>query len=205
MTLYKIGWQTLLIEHCYLDLTDECYFLAEYHRSDRDGIKSRILSLKQGHAWAIGNLAQQMASAVPGEWAASYTFVPMPPSSGSISPLHSMVHELHVRDARELIRQVCDTPSSHNGWRPMPEQRAKLLEMDGLKVNPKPQAVVIVDDVLATGSHFRAAKMVVCERWPQMRVIGLFIARVRMSERVSSYCSGKHVGWSDVLYSKSAH
>jgi orotate phosphoribosyltransferase len=45
------------------------------------------------------------------------------------------------------------------------------------EVDPEPEALVIVDDVLATGSHFRAAKKIVRKKWPHMRVIGVFLAR----------------------------
>jgi predicted amidophosphoribosyltransferase len=178
MKLCKVNWQTLLVEHCYLDMTDECYFTADYHGCYRDSIKPTILSLKRGHGWAIAQLARQLTLVLPHEWTNAYTFVPMPPSSGSTSPLHSVVRQLRLRDTRELITQIYDTPASHNGWRPTPEQRVRLMRLNNLETEPKPQAVVIIDDVLATGSHFRAAKMIVRERWPQMRVIGLFIARV---------------------------
>jgi hypoxanthine-guanine phosphoribosyltransferase len=69
----------------------------------------------------------------------------------------------------------------------MPERRAKLLTLNELEADPEPKAVVIVDDVLATGSHFRAAKMVVRQRWPHMRVIGVFLARVGGRRWASSH------------------
>ena len=36
----------------------------------------------------------------------------------------------------------------------------------------------MVDDVLTTGAHYRAAKKVLRMRWPGLNVLGLFIARV---------------------------
>jgi hypothetical protein len=179
LKLYKLGWQLLLLgEHCYLDTADECYFTDEYESGNTTGMKPQILSLKRGKESAIAGLAQQLSSTLPPEWRGDYTFAAMPPSSGATNPLRLMVGRLDVRDARHLLLQMEDTPASHNGWRPMPAQRASLLTLNEPEVHPEPKVVVIVDDVLATGSHFRAAKMIVRQRWPHMRVVGVFLARV---------------------------
>jgi hypothetical protein len=176
--LHALTWQTMLTgDHCYLDTTDECYFAGEYGTLDQPAVKSQIIALKQGSEQAIVRIAEQMAGALPPEWGA-YTFVPMPPSSGAVSPLTLMVRQLPARDIRELLTQSQDTPASHCGWRPTPGQRATILALNEREADPEPEAVVIVDDVLATGSHFRSAKMVIRERWPRMRVIGVFLARV---------------------------
>ncbi|MGY8684417.1 hypothetical protein Q2941_42705 [Bradyrhizobium sp. UFLA05-153] len=42
--------------------------------------------------------------------------------------------------------------------------------------------VGIVDDVLTTGSHFKAVKEMILERAPQTRVIGLFVARRALAD-----------------------
>ena len=193
MKLYELSWRFLLMgEHCYLDTTDECYFTDEYESCNRPGTKRQILSLKRGNESAIVGLARQLAAALPREWTSNYTFVPMPQSSAATNPLKLMLGRLDVGDTRDFLVQMGDTPSSHNGWRPMPEQRAKLLTLNELEVDPEPKAVVIVDDVLATGSHFRAAKMAVRRRWPHMRVIGVFLARVCWRRRSS--CRREGVG-----------
>ena len=188
MKLYQLNWRLLLLgEHCYLDTEDECYYTDEYECRQREGIKPQILSLKRGNTSAILVAAEELASALPPEWASCYTFVPMPPSLCATSPLRSMIKKLPVGDVRDLLLQMRDTQPSHSGWRPTPEQRASLLTLNELVVDPKPTAVVIVDDVLATGSHFRAAKMLVRRRWPNMRVIGLFLARVCFRLKGSCY------------------
>jgi predicted amidophosphoribosyltransferase len=189
--LYELGWQLLLMgEHCYLDSTDECYFTDDYESYNRLGMKAQILSLKRGNESVILDLARQLSLALPREWTSNYTFVPMPPSSAATNPLRRMLKQLDVGDSRDLLVQMKDTPPSHNGWRPMPEQRAKLLTLNELEVDPEPNTIVIVDDVLATGSHFRAAKMAVRRRWPHMRVIGVFLARVRGRRRASRRFEG---------------
>jgi predicted amidophosphoribosyltransferase len=183
--LYELNWRFLLLgEHCYLDTTDECYFTGEYERCCGPGMKPQILSLKRSNECAIAGLARQLATVLPREWTSNYTFVPMPSSSRAINPLRLMLRRLDIRDTRDLLVQLVDTPPSHNGWRPMPQERAKLLTLHEREVDPEPKAVVIVDDVLATGSHFRAAKMIVRKRWPHMRVIGVFLARACWRRRV---------------------
>jgi predicted amidophosphoribosyltransferase len=177
--LSKLSWQSLLSgEHCYLDTTDECYFADEYTSPIRSGMKPRILSLKRGNQSTICALAEQLASALPLEWRTNYAFVSMPPSSRASNPLKLLLGRIHIRDTRDLLIQTKDTRSSHGGWRPMPEERARLMSLNESEVHPEPRGVVVVDDVLATGSHFRASKMILRQRWPAMRVIGVFLARV---------------------------
>jgi predicted amidophosphoribosyltransferase len=40
-----------------------------------------------------------------------------------------------------------------------------------------PSSVAIVDDVLTTGAHFKAMKRILMERFPEARIVGLFLAR----------------------------
>jgi hypothetical protein len=179
MTLYKLNPSVVLIgEHSYLDTADECYFTGEYYGSEFPGMKPVILSLKRGQKSVILSLARQLAMALPREWVSAYTFVPMPASTKLASPLRSLVARLEVSDTRDLLIQDVDTPASHNGWRPVPSERARLWKLDELEATPEPKTVIVVDDVLATGAHFRAAKMIIRQKWPLMRVIGLFLARV---------------------------
>ena len=42
---------------------------------------------------------------------------------------------------------------------------------------PAPRLVAVVDDLLTTGAHFRAAKSILSARFPEIAVVGMFIAR----------------------------
>jgi predicted amidophosphoribosyltransferase len=185
--LRKLNWRLLLQgEHCYLDPGDECYFADSYECRQRSGIKPLIILLKRRDRATTLRVARQLSVALPLEWKKSYTFVPMPPAAGTSSGLMHMVERLGVKDVRKLLSQQEDTLSSHNGWRPSPKQRQQLLLLDKRLSVRKPEVVVVVDDVLTTGSHFRAAKMVIRQKWPGIRVIGLFVARA--CSRVSGPC-----------------
>ena len=179
MTLHKLDSRLLLLgEHCYLDSTDDCYFTHLYECRRRVGVRSEILALKRNQTSAIMYFTRELSSALPSKWASGYTFVPMPPASGLSSPVKSIVKELPVKDTRDLLLQNVDTPCSHNGWRLSPVERVEFLVVNELATHPKPRAVVIVDDVLTTGAHYRASKKVLRTRWPGLNVLGLFIARV---------------------------
>jgi orotate phosphoribosyltransferase len=43
--------------------------------------------------------------------------------------------------------------------------------------NPAPEKIVVFDDVLTGGSHFKAMKIVLRQRYPEVDIIGLFLAR----------------------------
>jgi len=42
---------------------------------------------------------------------------------------------------------------------------------------PTPAVIGLFDDVLTTGAHFKAAQSILQKTFPDVRVIGLFIAR----------------------------
>src|SRR3974390_1739285 len=101
MRLFRLNPQQLLAgDHCYLDPTDECYFGGPYECCQRPGVRPLILSLKRGRQSAILGVAKQLALALPGDWARTFTFVPMPPSSGTTSAVESVAWRLPVADVR---------------------------------------------------------------------------------------------------------
>ena len=181
MKLHKLNRQLLLLgEHCYLDTSDDCYFTDVYQCRQRRGNKALIMRLKEKDKSTIADVAEQLSGALPPQWRRSATFIPMPPSVGkssAVSAVIDIVSQLRVADTRDLLVQRCDTLPSHAGWRPAPLHRSELLTVREDSLGTDPTSVVVVDDVLTTGSHFRAAKIVLRRRWPCVRVIGLFIAR----------------------------
>ena len=56
-------------------------------------------------------------------------------------------------------------------------ERAGHCSIDGEYADPAPDIVVLFDDVLTTGSHFKGIEIVVGERFPGVTVFGLFLAR----------------------------
>ena len=114
------------------------------------------------------------------------TFVPVPPSRAREDPLHDdrltrMLRAIRPeppRDIRELIVQTGSTDAVHRGEvRPRPEEIEALCRVDEALTKPAPRRIAVVDDLLATGAHFRAAKSRLSARFPETLVVGLFIAR----------------------------
>ena len=61
--------------------------------------------------------------------------------------------------------------------RPNPEEKAKNYKINEVVANPSPSLIVVVDDVLTTGCHFKAMKIILSRRFPGVKIIGLFVAR----------------------------
>ena len=67
--------------------------------------------------------------------------------------------------------------------RPSPEQISSRYRIDDTLTEPVPDFLAIVDDVLTTGTHFRAMSSLLDARFPKARILGLFIARRVSSEQ----------------------
>ena len=90
---------------------------------------------------------------------------------GAIRPRPSL-------DIRELIVQTVSTDAVHaQDVRPAPEQVQALYRIDETLTEPIRELIAVVDDLLSTGAHFRAAKSILPTCFPEAAIIGLFIAR----------------------------
>jgi predicted amidophosphoribosyltransferase len=79
---------------------------------------------------------------------------------------------------RELVLQQRSTAAAHeSNDRPRPRDLVALYDIDETKADPEPQRFVVFDDLLTTGSHFKAVAQVLGDRFPDKPIIGLFIAR----------------------------
>ena len=187
-------------DHYYLEEEDHCAFVGEYTSGAGFGhseTNQLIFNLKKRvdrrgkPDWRYKDLAIQQAgrifAAVLNERALDdYTFVPVPPSKARDDPEHDdrMVQVIRaIRpgnpvDMRELIVQTVSTEPVHGkAQRLRPEQLAENYRIDEGAAAPTPAAVLVVDDVLTTGAHFKAAQSVLVERFPGISVFGLFVAR----------------------------
>jgi len=81
-------------------------------------------------------------------------------------------------DARRLVRQTTSLPAAHQAEaRPRIETLVGAYALDAASCEPAPQAIAILDDVLTTGRHFRAMARVLGARFPNARIVGLFVTR----------------------------
>lgn len=187
-------------DHYYLDADDDCFFLGEY--TARQGFaysdtNSLILNLKKTPdkrgktEWrykerAINVAAQALKNSIQKSWLRNATFVPIPPSKAKDDPMYDdrmsclvqAIDSDHPVDCRELVIQTESTEAVHEqDDRPGPEDIRELYELDQDLLDPEPEKIVICDDVLTTGAHFKAVKDILEGAFPNAEIVGCFIAR----------------------------
>jgi len=188
-------------DHHHLTAEDNCYYLYEY-TSHRDysfsatnnlisNLKKKPSQADQPHYWykgqAIGSCASALSAALNPNWLATATLVPVPGSKAPGHPEHDDRIERICRlmrqpppDVRPLVRQSLSTNASHEvaqGERVTVEKLLELYAIDEALVEPAPQALAIVDDVLTAGTHYRAMHTILSDRFPGIPITGLFVAR----------------------------
>ncbi len=199
MRLTKIDELTLG-DHSRLEATDECYYLWEYTPGkgyQHSEINQLILNIKKSPEkrglpeWsykesAIIKAANAFCQSLHSTFLDQATLVPIPPSKARSDPLYDdriarlarAIRESPPVDVRELIVQRESREASHRtSGRRDPEELRKLYEIDRRLLRPEPRCLALVDDVLTSGCHFKAAKALLAEHFPGVRILGLFIAR----------------------------
>ena len=170
-------------EHCYLNPSHECYFLGAYECAHDIGLRNRVLAFKGNHAEAIDEFAQMLRSTLLDVVEPDATFIPMPSSPSTHRALQTLLKKLGVADCREMLLLKDGHFRAHLGHRLPPRDLAEYIVVHNARRNPLPRSIVLVDDVLATGSHFRAAKRVLEGIFPGISVVGLFLSRACLQSR----------------------
>lgn len=191
-------------QYAYLTPEDECYFLYEYtpragfgHSTSNNFIQNfkkpvarRVKPAEYQYklraiADAI-NMLRQVFSGLDATFLAEITIVPIPPSrvrsdaeyDDRLWQLAQGICKDSAAEARELIWQSSSYEPSHTsgaGNRIRPDELRALYRFDS-EIAPRSN-VVLIDDVLAGGCHFRVGKDFIRTRWPHTRVLGFFLAR----------------------------
>ena len=116
----------------------------------------------------------------------SVTWVPVPPSKAKGHPMYDdrILRVLQVMgsglqiDLREMIQQTESLNAAHEiDEHRDPEKFIRVYYIDENICEPPPKFINVVDDVLTTGAHFKAAKELLLSRFPDAIVQGVFIAR----------------------------
>ena len=117
------------------------------------------------------------------------TFVPIPPSKCKQNSLYDdrMVRVLKIfkenynkTDFRELILTKNDIKAVHEYGEEKRPEIAELqhnLVVDRSCQDDLKETIVLLDDVITTGAHFKACKNLLQKKFPDKKVIGIFIAR----------------------------
>ena len=187
-------------DHYNLTADDECYFLHEYtsHKnysfSDTNKLISNLKkrpSLAGTAQYRYKGLAIRDCAAAFGEglrpdWLATGTLVPVPPSKARDHPDYDdrilqicrAIPATRAVDVRELVFQTQSLPADHEGGpRHSIEDLLEVYRIDESKATLAPYGIAIVDDVLTNGTHFRAMKTILQQRFPEVPIAGVFVAR----------------------------
>jgi hypothetical protein len=187
-------------QHFFIDAEDDCYFLREYtagggyEHGETNNIVSNLkkkVDRRGKPEWrykesAIQRAGQELRTAIGDEFLRRCTVVPMPPSLSKANPMYDdrMLRIVNVMtaglgsDVRELVLQSRDMQPSHEtGARPRPDDWYKAYYIDETVAAPPPVNVVIIDDVLTAGAHFAGLKRTLLERFPGVKLFGVFYAR----------------------------
>ena len=187
-------------DHRYLWPSDVCHYIGEYtaRKGFAYSVTNRLilhfkksLSRVERSDWrykeeAITAAAGVLRRAMHPSILDRVVFVPVPPSKARgdaayddrLLRMLQAVRPGQPLDVRELIVQTRSTEPSHR--RPVrlrPGQIADLYHIDEAVAAPDAGVVAVVDDLLTTGAHFRAAARVLTERFADFDVVGLFLAR----------------------------
>ncbi len=188
-------------DHARLTTSDKCLFLYEYTSGasyTASSTNNLIFNLKKkpserlikgGYHYktkAIDQCISDLKQALNPKWLETATLVPTPSSRVLGDPDYDDRMELICRgliegaDVRNIVRQTSSTPRSHEaapGERLTVEQLLKVYEINEALTSPAPKQIGIFDDVLTAGTHFRAMSTILGERFPGVRITGIFIAR----------------------------
>jgi hypothetical protein len=193
-------------DYAYLDESDSCYFLREYlgGMGYEGGETNQLIAnfkikpsvrTENPHRWrwklqAIDEIANELGAALGKAFlTGKYTLIPIPPSKSRDDPefddrmlqvLRVMCRNSPYADVRDMIiqRESMDADHTRDGPRAPPHQRARYYDFDQVIVDPPATRIVLFDDLITTGSHFKALKQRLREIYPGAQIYGIFVARV---------------------------
>jgi hypothetical protein len=183
-------------DHYYLAEEDECYYLYEYTAGVgwQGGATNQLihnLQKKKGDggyhykAPAIAQCARDFSQAISAKWLASATLLPVPPSKNKADPLFDDrmiqvcrgIRSPGPSDVREIVEQINSTDTFKGGHRQSPDELQANYRIVANELAQARPTIGVVDDVLTTGSHFKAVKAKILAERPNAKVVGFFVAR----------------------------
>lgn len=185
-------------DHFWLTEEDNCYFLGEYtaragygHSSTNQIIANikKKPSVKHTSQWQykirdMSRVADALGKALNPKVIPSITFVPVPPSKHRSDPEYDDRMSVIARgiypgaDVREMVVSSSTRSSLHESdTRLRPDELQELMQIDETCCEQLPSQIVLLDDVITTGSSFKACCNIIRRRFPEMTITGVFVAR----------------------------
>ena len=193
--------ELVLSQHYYLGSHDDCYYLMEYlpnQYPEDNNVTALIHNLKKYVSLkgqpeyrlkdrAINFVVKLFRSIFYADYLnGDVSLVPIPPSKDKT---HAEYDDRMVQiikgicegsnaDVSELIILTKNIGSSHRTVnRPPPSELKRVLTIDGTLCAREPSLILLFDDMIVTGTHFVACKQLLQERFPNARIVGVFITR----------------------------
>lgn len=199
--LQKID-QSLLKEHYFLEKNDYCFFFGDYaasqgytHSPMNDLIHNfkKPVDRKKKQEWqykeqAINKVVQMLLDSKNWQAFKKYTWIPIPPSKSRsdkdyddrlMKVLLKLKEQEPSLDVRDLFSIKSSRKAAHepDSKRPKPEEHMKNMIFDQNQKDPSPIKIIVFDDVITTGSHFKAVQAILRQNFPDTPIAGVFIAR----------------------------
>lgn len=194
-------------DHSKIDVEDNIFYLEDYEaKGTFQGSNGNniILNLKKSmdrkgtSEWihkerAIREIADVIADVMNegAERVEKVYWIPVPPSKNKTDPLFDdrvyrilvLAHGLsgnHKHIVADVFQQTLsrDAFSTKKIARSIEDLTANYVMGDIPKYNPKTDAIVIFDDVLTTGCHFKAIEGMIRDKYDDPDITGIFVARV---------------------------
>lgn len=135
---------------------------------------------------AILSCGRMFREALNEDWLADATLVPIPSSKtredaeydDRLPRILQEINRGRELDIRELVVMTRNVDQSHlSEERVSIEELIESMAIDEAVAEPRPRTIGIFDDVLTTGRHFRAVQTVLENRFPDVAIVGVFVAR----------------------------
>ena len=203
---------TLRHDHPCLTADDECFCLGKYQPRagfDASPVNDLILNYKKSvdkrgrpeyiyKEEAIAKVARLVQGVFNENAIKTCTIVPIPPSKAKADALYDdrLVRSLRAvnpdLDFRELL-VTKESMRAHQEFqagekRPTPDDLYANLAIDEASLHtPVKQTIILFDDVLTNGTHFKACKRLLNERLPKCSIVGLFIGRTKRPDVLTDF------------------
>ncbi len=199
--LFKVD-SNIILSHIELEANDRCYFLKQYTpnvgfqgSNDNDDILNfkKCPSLKDQDQYkyknrAILKFARYISEAFERHPHVlnSYSWIPIPPSKAKSDPKYDdrmvrLLNQVEILEKQNIVEliytQHSHVPSHSSDVRHSKEYLKSKFAIDHLQVTNCKKNIVLIDDVLTNGTHFKACCELILEVIPDASIIGLFLAR----------------------------
>lgn len=199
MELLKIDCSTLP-SHFDLEPTDTCYYWREYtarQSFDYSDTNKLIKNLKKDvlyrntpqYRYKTQAINECSSYFLKNDWS-RFTIIPIPPSKAKTDPLYddrlnqilllalNKLKKEYQFQYLDIITQNKSHEASHTSViRPSITDLIQRYTINDVNPTLLKDDILIFDDILTKGSHFKAIKSLLLQRYPNKNIYGLFIAR----------------------------